>query len=101
MLGLEALDCCETATQEGSPRRYADPKESTIIDARYVERFTFCRHVLLQCAALSAMQVIVADSTFECSQSGLDGRPRLPLPHRGDWEHRTASRFWDRSPVQP
>jgi hypothetical protein len=32
------------------------------------------------------MQVIFADSTFECSQSGLDGRPRLSLPHRGDWE---------------
>jgi len=28
------------------------PKERTIIDARYVECFTFCRQVLLQCAAL-------------------------------------------------
>jgi hypothetical protein len=52
MLGLQALDCYQTATLAGSPGSYADLKESTIIDARYVECFTFCRHVLLQCAAL-------------------------------------------------
>ena len=82
MLGLQALDCYQTATLEGSPRSYADPKESTIIDARYVECFTFvdmCCCSALHSAAI-LMQVIVADSTFECSQSGRsDGRPRLPF----------------------
>jgi hypothetical protein len=92
MLGLQALDCSQTATLEGSPGSYADPKESTIIDARYVECFTFvdmcCCSALHSAARL--MQVIVADSTFECSQSGF-GWPasaasptpwRLGAPHR-------------------
>jgi hypothetical protein len=87
--GPRLLPDCNTGR---SPRSYAVPDESTIIDARYVECFTLvdmCCCSALHSAAI-LMQVIVADSTFECSQAGLDGRPRLPLPPRGDWEHRTA-----------
>ena len=94
MLGLQALDCYQTATLEGSPGSYADPEREDD------HRCKICRvfHLLSTCAAAvhctllrySCKSSSPTAPSSAVSQSGLAGRPRLPLPHRSDWEHRTA-----------
>jgi hypothetical protein len=79
------------------------PKERTIIDARYVECFTFCRHVLLQCTALCCdthashrrRQHLRVQSVSQAWLAGLGCLSHTVATGS------TAPRFWDRSPVQP
>ena len=69
-------------------------------EGEYDHRCKICRvfHLLSTCAAAvrctllrySCKSSSPTAPSSAVSQSGLAGRPRLPLPHRSDWEHRTA-----------